>query len=275
MRRHRRLFFESNHHVAQQRQHSRKRFSQHCRQFLRIPRRTQIVLAQFQDGRAQVMLNLHSMEIHRHFDFRYDICSVEHSPPMLHIQNLNCENIRRMFKLISREEKWRRLFLFDAPPFHHMREAPQLLDIQRMKDASHVEIRMSFAKILARRRPEQNKGFEIRRGEFLQPPDQFRQFCFRGEHFSAVPFLQRYQSPEAPPPPLLPPPNPPNPPPPPSPPPPPPKPPPPQLPPERLPLFCRGAGDRPLNVTPASSAMYLANCQAPTSAALPYSRWRK
>src|SRR5258706_7953099 len=104
-----------------------------------------------------------------------------------------------------------------------------------MKDTSHVEIRVSFAKIPARCRPEQNNGFEIRRGEFLQPLDQFPQFCFRGEHFSAVPFLQRYQSPEAPPPPLLPPPNPPNPPPPPSPPP--PKPPPPQLPPERLPLL--------------------------------------
>src|SRR5713226_4737819 len=97
---------------------------------------------------------------------------------------------------------------------------------------------MTLVKISARGRPEQNDALQICRREFLQSVDQFRQFCFRGEHFSAVPFLQRYQLPEAPPPPLLPPPNPPNPPPPPPPPkPPPPQPPPPQPPPERLPLL--------------------------------------
>src|SRR6202011_4915443 len=68
--------------------------------------------------------------------------------------------------------------------------------------------------------------------EFFQPVYQLCQFCFIGEHFESVPFIPRYQSPEAPPPPLLPPPNPPN------PPPslPPPKPPPPQPPLERLPV---------------------------------------
>src|SRR6266852_4515289 len=98
-----------------------------------------------------------------------------------------------------------------------------------MQDANDVEVRMSFVKIPARGRPEQNNAFEICRREFLQPLDQFRQLRFRREHFPSIPFTQRYQLPEAPPPPLLPPPNPPNPP----PPPPPPKPPPP----ERLPLL--------------------------------------
>src|SRR5216684_163174 len=88
----------------------------------------------------------------------------------------------------------------------------------------------------ARRRPEQNDTFEVGGREFLYPVDEFRQFCFRGEHFESIPFLPPHQSPEAPPPPLLPPPNPPNPlspppPPPPKTPPPPPPPPPPQRPP--------------------------------------------
>src|SRR5438105_4994456 len=105
-----------------------------------------------------------------------------------------------------------------------------------MQDADHVEIRVCFAKIPARPRPVQNHAFQVRRCEFLQPLDQFRQFCVCREHFESIPFAQRYQLPEAPPPPLLPPPNPPNPPPPPLP----PKPPPPQSPPPDrppLPLF--------------------------------------
>src|SRR5258708_749100 len=116
-----------------------------------------------------------------------------------------------------------------------MREASQLLDTQRTKDANHIEVRVPFVKVTARGRTEQNDAFEVCRREFLQPVDQFRQFCFCGEHFASIPFIPRYQSPEAPPPPLLPPPNPPN------PPPslPPPKPPPPQPPLDRLPGVSR------------------------------------
>src|SRR6266480_6945661 len=102
-----------------------------------------------------------------------------------------------------------------------------------MKDANHIEVRVSFAKVTARSRSEQNDAFEVCTGEFFHPVDQFRQFSFRGEHFTSVPFIPRYQLPEAPPPPLLPPPNPPNPPPPPKPPPPQP----PEPPPERLPAL--------------------------------------
>src|SRR6266576_1636498 len=107
-----------------------------------------------------------------------------------------------------------------------------------MKDANHIEVRVSFAKVTASSRSEQNDAFEVCTGEFFQSVDQFRQFSFRGEHFTSVPFIPRYQLPEAPPPPLLPPPNPPNPPPPPKPPPPQPlQPPPPQSLPERLPAL--------------------------------------
>src|SRR6266404_590100 len=101
-----------------------------------------------------------------------------------------------------------------------------------MKDANHIEVRVSFAKVTASSRSEQNDAFEVCTGEFFQLVDQFRQFSFRGEHFTSVPFIPRYQLPEAPPPPLLPPPNPPNPP----PPPPPPNPPPPQPPPPEPPF---------------------------------------
>src|SRR5713226_2501403 len=176
------------------------------------------------------MLNLHAMQVHRHFNIRDDIRSVKHSPPVLHIQNLDGEDIRGMPQFSFREKKRRRLILLDAPPFHHVREASQLLDIQRTKDANHIEVRVSFVKIAAHRRPEQNDAFEVGRRIFLQPVDQFCQFCFCGQHCASIPFIQPYQLPEAPPPPLLPPPNPPKPPPPPPPPKPPPNPPPPQPP---------------------------------------------
>src|ERR1700682_2478206 len=187
MRGHRRLFSKSNHHMAQQRQHSGKRFSQNGRQFLCISRRAQITLPQLQQDRAQVMLNLHTMQVHRYFNVRNDVRSVKDSPPALHIQNLDGEDIRGISQLILREEKRRRLFLLDAPPFHHVCEAPQLLDTQRTKDANHVEVRVSFVKVTARSRPEQNDAFEVCRREFLQPVDQLRQFCFCGEH--SYPFL--------------------------------------------------------------------------------------
>src|SRR5229473_437443 len=211
MRGHRRLFFEGNHHVAQQRQHRGKRFSQDRREFFRIPRRAQIMLPQFQHDGAQVMLDLHSMQVHRHFDFRNDVRSEKHAPPALHIQNLDGKNIRGVPQFLFREKKRRGLFLLAAPPFHYGRDAPQFLDAQRTKDAYHVEVRVSLVKIAARRRPEQNDTFEVGGREFLYPVDEFRQFCFRGEHFESIPFLPPHQSPEAPPPPLLPPPNPPNP----------------------------------------------------------------
>src|SRR5882762_2548763 len=70
---------------------------------------------------------------------------------------------------------------------HHFAtcEASQLLDTQRTKDANHIEVRVSFVKVTARSRPEQNDAFEVCRREFLQPADQLRQFCFCGEHFES------------------------------------------------------------------------------------------
>src|SRR5467141_1790268 len=253
------------------------------------------------------MLNLHAVQVHRHFNICNDVRSVKDSPPVLHIQNLNGEDIRGIPQLIFREEKRRGLFLLDAPPFHHVCEASQLLDTQRTKDANHIEVRVSFVKITPRSRPKQNDAFEVCRREFLQPVEQLRQFCYCGEHFESVPFIPRYQSPEPPPPPLKPPPpQPPEPPPErlpalsasipsknqskPLPPDPPPRRPPPredrlaitkkstikpstnQSPrfPPRAPVFrIRPAGGWPLKVTPASSAMYFANCHAAASAALP------
>ena len=90
----RRLFSKCDHHVAQQRQDSRKRFSQDGRQFLRIARRAQVVLPQLQQDRAQIMFDLHAMQIHGHFNFRDNVRTVEHSPAVLHVQNLDGKNIR-------------------------------------------------------------------------------------------------------------------------------------------------------------------------------------
>src|SRR5882724_1999300 len=148
------------------------------------------MLPQFQQRRSQVMLDLYAMQVHRHFNFSDHIRSMEHSPPVLHVQNLDREDIRGVLQFFFREKKRRRLFQIGAPPFHHRRDSSQFLDTQRMKDASHVQIRMSFVKIPPCRRPEQNHAFEVCGRKFLQPSHQLRQFHFRGEHFSTIPFLQ-------------------------------------------------------------------------------------
>src|SRR5712692_6768491 len=184
------------------------------------------MLPQLQQNRSQVMCDLDAMQVHRHFDLRDDILSVEDPPSMLHIQDLDGKNVGGLPQLIPRKEKRRGLLLLHAPPFHHVCHPPQLLDAQRVKNANHIEIRVSGTKIPSRSRAVQYDAFQVRRCEFFQPVYQLPQFCIRGQHFTLLPFLPRYQLPEAPPPPLLPPPNPPNPP----PPPPPPKPPPPPTP---------------------------------------------
>ena len=88
------------------------------------------MLPQLQQDRSQVMFDLDAMQVHRHFNLRDDVRSVEHSPPVLHIQNLDREDIRGVPQLFLREEKRRRLFLLDTPPFHYVCEASQLLDTQ-------------------------------------------------------------------------------------------------------------------------------------------------
>src|ERR1700741_4525773 len=112
------------------------------------------MLPQFQQHCAQVMLNLHTIQSHRHFNRRNDIRSIEPSPPVLHIQDLDGEDVRRMAQLILREKKRRRFFLLDTPPFHYVCEASQLLDTQRTKEANYIEVRVPFVKVTARRRPE-------------------------------------------------------------------------------------------------------------------------
>ena len=44
------------------------------------------------------MLNLHAMQVHRHFNFRDGIRSIEHSTPVLHVQDLDREDIRRLYE---------------------------------------------------------------------------------------------------------------------------------------------------------------------------------
>src|SRR5258708_12232641 len=116
------------------------------------------------------MLNLHTMQVHRHFNVRNDVRSVKDSPPALHIQNLDGEDIRGIPQLILREEKRRGLFLLDPPPFRHMCEASQLLDTQRTKDANHIELRVSFLKAPPPTPPAHNPPSHVRPPPFLHPP---------------------------------------------------------------------------------------------------------
>src|SRR5258708_6216296 len=85
------------------------------------------MLPQFQQRRSQVMLDLYAMQVHRHFNFSDHIRSIEHPPPVLHIQNLDREDIRGVLQFFFREKKRRRLFQIRAPPFHHRRDSSQFL----------------------------------------------------------------------------------------------------------------------------------------------------
>src|SRR5215467_509751 len=243
-------FSKGNQRMAKQRQHARKRFSQHRRKFVCVPRRVQIMLPQLQKHRSQVAFDLQPMQIHGHFDLRNQVLSVQNAAALLHVQDLNGEDVCRLPQLLVRKKQRRRFFLLHVPPFHHSRQPAQLFHGQGMQYACNIQIRMPLAKIPTRRGAKQNHALQIGRRKFFQPFHQFSQFCVCRKHFrlnlpsialrgaSRGPLQSTfYQLPEAPPPPLLPPPNPPNPPPPPHPLEPPPNPPPPQPPPDPRPEF--------------------------------------
>jgi len=110
--------------MAQKRQHSRERLPEDWSEFFRIPRRAQIVLPKLQHRRSQVMFDLHAVKIHRDFNLRDNVLSVQHSPPLLHVENLDGKNIRGLSQLTFSEEKRSRFPLLHAPPLHHVRNPP-------------------------------------------------------------------------------------------------------------------------------------------------------
>jgi len=84
-----------------------------------------------------------------------DVRSVKDSPPVLHIQNLDGEDIRGIPQLIFREEKRRRLFLLDAPPFHPHLRGVQLLDTHERR--MQTTFRSSVLREKSPREPTQTK----------------------------------------------------------------------------------------------------------------------
>src|SRR5438105_5906503 len=133
------------------------------------------------------MLDLQPMQIHRDFDFGDQILSVQHAAPLLHVQNLDGENVRGLPQFLVREKKWRGLLLLDAPPFHYSRQPAEFFQAQRTQNAHHVQVRVSFAKIAARRRAKQDHAFQICRCEFSEPFHQFCQLCIHRKHFRLIP----------------------------------------------------------------------------------------
>src|SRR5437588_7138814 len=51
------------------------------------------------------MLDLQPVQIHRDFDFGDQILSVQHAAPLLHVQNLDGENVRGLPQFLVREKK--------------------------------------------------------------------------------------------------------------------------------------------------------------------------
>src|SRR5258708_1382723 len=168
-RRHRRLFSEGDHRVAQQRQRSREGFPEDQGKLSRVPVRAEVVLAQLQYQSPQVVFDLHAMKIHGDFNIRDDVLAIEHAPTLLYVENLDGKNISGFAQLVGGEEKGRRFLLVHAPPLHHGRQPSQLFDAKGVKNAGYVEIGESQAKIAACSGAEQDDAFEVRRSEFLQP----------------------------------------------------------------------------------------------------------
>src|ERR1700730_8695051 len=133
---------------------------------------------------------------------------------LLHVQQLNSENVCRAPKFLGGEEKWRRLMLYTRPPFHHSGDARQLWRSHRPQNAENVQIGVRLVKIAARRGAVQEYRLEIVPSCFVQPFDQVFQCLVHIAHCRFQYSSELYQLPDAPPPPLLPPPKPPNPPPP-------------------------------------------------------------
>jgi hypothetical protein len=109
------------------------------------------------------------MKIHRDFNFRDNVLSIEHSPPLFHVEDLDGKNIGGLLQLIPSEEKRRGFLLFYAPPLHYVCDTSQFFNGQGVKDASHIEIGESWAEISARRRAKQDDAFEVCRREVFEP----------------------------------------------------------------------------------------------------------
>src|SRR5260370_12761344 len=98
---------------------------------------------------------------------------------LLHVQELDGENVRGLPKFLGAKEKWRGLMLRGGPPLHHRGDARQLRCSQRAQNTQNVQVRMRVVKIAARRRPVQNDRLEIVLRRFVQPFDEvFQRFLY-------------------------------------------------------------------------------------------------
>src|SRR5229473_6493849 len=98
---------------------------------------------------------------------------------LLHVQELDGENVRGLPKFLGAKEKRRGLMLRGGPPLHHRGDARQLRCSQRAQNTQNVQVRMRVVKIAARRRPVQNDRLEIVLRRFVQPFDEvFQRFLY-------------------------------------------------------------------------------------------------
>src|SRR6266436_3062603 len=94
---------------------------------------------------------------------------------LLHVQELDGENVRGLPKLLGGKEKRCRLMLHGGPPLYHRGDARQLHHSQGAQDAQNVQVRMRLVKIAARRGAVQNNRLEVISRRFMQPFNQVLQ----------------------------------------------------------------------------------------------------
>src|SRR6202048_4238702 len=111
------------------------------------------------------------MQVHRHGNAGDSVRTVQHAMAVLHVQDLNSENVRGLPQLLRGKEKWRGLTLRSGPPLHHRGDTRQLRRSQRAKNAENVQIGVRLVKIAARRRAVQNYRLEIVPRWLVQPLD--------------------------------------------------------------------------------------------------------
>src|SRR6266436_5569697 len=115
------------------------------------------------------------MQVHWHTDAGHDICTVQHAMTLLHVQNLDSENIRRLAEFFDRKEKWRWLMLHRGPPFHHGGNASKFGRPQGPQNTQHIQVGMRLVKIAARRGSIQDERLEILPSRIVQPFHQILQ----------------------------------------------------------------------------------------------------
>src|SRR5580693_5866279 len=98
------------------------------------------------------------MEIHGDFDSGDGVGAVENAAAVLHVEELDGENIGGGAQLFGREKEGSGLVLVFAPPVDDRRDASQFASGDRAQDAQNVEVGVAFLVVAAGGGAVENHG---------------------------------------------------------------------------------------------------------------------